>query len=101
MPSSPHACRQAVAIGLALLTHKIRVGCAKNDIDGIGARFDDSRHGIEHDFDAFVRRQKPERQNDGLSREAEFRFGIMRFAKRQVGDSVRYDFDLASRHVMH
>ena len=30
----------------------------------------------------------------------EFRFGAMRFTKRQVGNSVRYDLDLAGRHVM-
>ena len=96
-----HAGRQAIAIGFALLTHKVRVGRAENDIDSVGARFDDPRHGIEHGLDALVRRQKPERKNDGLSGKAEFRLGIMRFTKRQVRDTVRYDLDFVGRHIMH
>jgi hypothetical protein len=95
-----HACRQAVPIGLALLTHKIRMGCAEDDVHGVGTRSDDSGHGIEHGFDALVRRQKPERKNDGLSCESEFRFGAMRLTKRQVGNSVRYDLDFVGLHVM-
>ena len=31
----PHARRQAVAIGLALMTHEIRMGRAEDDIDGV------------------------------------------------------------------
>ena len=79
----PHARRQAVAIGLALIPHKVRMGRAENDIDGVRAGFDDSRHGIEHDLDAFVWRQETERQNDRLSGEAEFRLGVMRFEERE------------------
>ena len=76
------------------------MGCAEDDVHRVGTRFDDPWHGIEHGFDAFVRRQKPERKNDGLSRETEFRFGTMRLTKRQVGNSVRYDLDFVGRHVM-
>ncbi len=95
-----HACRQAVPIGLPLLTHKIRVGCTEDDVYGVGTRSDDSRHGIEHGFDALVRRKKSERKNDGLSCKTEFRFGAMRLTKRQVGNSVRYDLDFVGLHIM-
>src|SRR6266853_5741512 len=94
-----HARRQAFAIGLALIPHKVGMGSAQNDIDGIRAGFDDSGHGIDHCLDTLARRQETERQNDGLSSKAAFRFGVMRFEERKVGYSVRYDLDLASRHV--
>src|SRR5439155_22568011 len=97
----PNACCQAVAIRFALSTHKVRVGRAKNDIDNVGTRSDDSRHGIEHNFNAFVRRQKPERKNDGFPRETEFRFGITRFPKREVRNSVGYNLNFVRRKVMH
>ena len=100
----PRSCTRAVktvAIGLALLAHKVRMSSAKNDIDGVRAGFDDSRHGIEHGLDAFVWRQEAESQNDHLSGEAEFRLGVMRFEKREVGYSVRYDLNLVepARHA--
>ena len=72
MPSSARARDQAVAIGLALIAHEIRMGRAENDIDGVRAGFDDFRHGIDHGLDALARRQQAERQDDGLSGEAEF-----------------------------
>ena len=96
-----HARRQALAIGLALMPHEIGMGRAQDDIDGVRAGFDDPRHGIEHDLDALVGRQKTERQDHRLSGEAEFCLGVMRFEKRDVGDAVRDDLDLARRHVMH
>ena len=96
-----HARRQALAIGLALIPHEVGMGRAENDIDGVRAGFDDPRHGIEHDLDAFVGRQEAEREDDRFSAEAEFRFGVMRFEEREVGYSVRYDLDLASWHVMN
>ena len=97
----PHARRQALAIGLALIAHEVGMGCAENDIDGVRAGFDDLRHGIDHGLDALARRQQAERQDDRLSAEAEFRFGVMRLEERKVGYSVRDDLDLASWHVMH
>src|SRR5258708_7380711 len=92
---------QAFAIGLALLPHQLRMRGAKNDIDGIRARFDDFRHGIEHDFNAFVRRQETEGQNDHLSAEIEFSFGVMRFVEREIRYSVRYDLNLAGWYVVN
>ena len=77
------------------------MGRAEDDIDGVRAGFDDFRHGIDHGLDALAGRQQAERQNDGLSDEAEFRLGVMRFQKREIGYSVRDDLDLASRHVMN
>ena len=74
---------------------------AKNDIDGIRARFDDFRHGIEHDLDAFVRRQQTEGQDDHFSGEIEFGLGVMRFEEREIRYSVRYDLNLAGWHVMN
>ena len=98
---SLHARRQAFAIGLALLPHQLRMSSAKNDIDGIRARFNDFRHGIEHDLDAFVRRQETEGQNDHLSGEVEFGLGVMCFEEREIRYSVRYDLNLASWHVVN
>ena len=77
------------------------MGRAENDIDGVWAGFDDFGHGIEHDFDALVRRQKPKCENDRLSGKAEFCLGVMRFDERKVGYSVRNDLDLVRRHVMN
>ena len=50
----PHARRQAVAIGLALLPHQLRMSGAKNDVTGVWARFDDFGHRVEHGINAFV-----------------------------------------------
>ena len=96
-----HARRQAVAICLALMPHKVRMGRAENDIHGVRARLDDLRHGIDHDLDALAWRQQAERQNDRLSAEAEFRSWRDAFRETGSRDSVRDDFDLASRHVMN
>src|SRR6476660_2865426 len=96
-----HACRQALAICLALISHKVRMGRAKNDIDGVRARFDDSRQGIEHYRDALVWRQETESQNDRLSGKAESRLGVIRFEERKIRYSVRYDLNLVSRYVMN
>ena len=49
-----HARRQTLAIGLALLAHKIGMGRTQNDVDRVRAGFHNPRHGIEHDLDALV-----------------------------------------------
>ena len=61
------------------------MGCTEDDIHRVRTIFDDFRHGIEHGFDALVRRQKPKRKNDGLSRKTEFCLCTVRLTKRQVG----------------
>src|SRR5205807_7196927 len=91
-----HARRQAVAIDLALISHKVGMSRAENHIHGVRAGFDDSGHGIEHGFDALVRRQETKRKNDRLAGKPEFRFGMMGFNKGKVRYSVRYDIDLSS-----
>src|SRR5271155_331891 len=96
-----YARNQAVAISLALLPHKVRMSSAKNDIDGVWARLYDFRHGVEHDLDAFIWRQKAEGQNDHLSGEVEFGLGVMRFEEREIWYSVWYDVSLARWHVMN
>ena len=96
-----HSRCQIVAIGFALLPHQIRMRGAENDIDGVRAGLDDFRHRIEHGFDALVRRQEAEGQNDHLPGEVEFFLGVMRFEKRKIGYPVRDDFNLASRHVVN
>src|ERR1700694_3354510 len=70
------------------------MGCTENDIDGVRAGFDDSRHGIDHVLDAFTWREEAERKNDRLCAEAEFRLGVMRFEEREIRYSVRYDLNL-------
>ena len=77
------------------------MGRAKDDIEGVRAGFDDSRHGIEHGVDALIWREETEGQNNRLSGKAEFRLGVMRFEEREVRYSVRYDLDLASLHIMN
>ena len=77
------------------------MGRAENDIDGVRAGFDDSRHGIDHGLDAFARRQQAERENDGLSAEPELGLGVMGLEKWKVGDAVRDHLDLLWWHVMH
>src|ERR1700691_5033048 len=96
-----HARRQTVAIGLALLLYQLRMGSAKNDIDDVGAGFDDLRHGIEHCLNALVRGQQTEGQNDHLSGEVESGLGVMRFEEWEIRNSVRYDLNLAVWHIMN
>ena len=71
---------------------------AENDIDRIRAALQDRRHGIDHDFDALVRREQAERQNDGSVAEAELGLGLLGLDEREVGNAVRDDFDLFRRH---
>ena len=78
-----HARCQAVAIGLAFVSHEIGMRRAEDDIDRIRAGFDDFRHGIDHGLDAFARRQETERQNDLLAGKAEFGLGMMRFRETE------------------
>src|SRR6185295_768935 len=92
---------ETVAISLALMPHEVRMGHAKNDIDRVRTGLDDARHGINHSLDTFAWREQTEREDDHFSAEAKLRFGVMCFKERKVGYSVRYDFDLASRHVMN
>ena len=54
------------------------MGRTKNDIHGIGTAFQDRGHGIDHDFDALVGREKTERQDDGPAAEAEFGLRLVR-----------------------
>ena len=51
-----HACRQALAIGFALITNQIWMRRAEHDINGIRTSLDNGRHDIDHDLDAFVSR---------------------------------------------
>ena len=96
-----YARRQAPAIGLALGSYKVWMGRPENDIHGARGGFDDFWHGIEHGLDAFVGRQKTEREDDLLPVEAEFRLGVTRPDERKVGYPVRYDLDPASWHVVN
>src|SRR5271169_5102213 len=93
--------RETFAMCLALLLHQLRMGSAKNDIDGVRAGFDDFWHGIEHDLNAFIWRQETEGQNDHLSGEVEFGLGVMWFEEWKIRYSVRYDLDFACWHVMN
>src|SRR5277367_6535665 len=92
---------QTVAIGLALLPHKVWMSGAENDVKSVRTGLDDTRHRVEHRLDAFVWRQKTEGQNGHLSGKIEFGLGVMCFKKRKMRYSVRYDLNLASRHVMN
>src|SRR6202043_2600780 len=56
--------------------------------------------GIEHDLDAFVRRQQTEGQNDHLSAEIEFCLGVIGFEEWEIRYPVRYDLNLAGWHVV-
>src|SRR5712691_6424182 len=89
-----HTRRQGLAIGLALMSNQVRMGCTKNDIDCVRTGFDDFRHGIDHSLVAFTWREKAERENDRLSAETEFCLGVMRFEEREIRYSVRYDLNL-------
>jgi hypothetical protein len=60
-----HTRHKALAVGLALMANEIGVRRTENAIHDIGTAFQDQEHGIDHDFDAFVGREKTERQNDG------------------------------------
>ena len=91
-----HTLRQTVAIGLALMPHKVWMGRAENDIKGIRTGIDDFWHGIKHGLDALVRRQEAKRKNDRLSAISKFRFGVMRFDEREVRYSVPYNLNLTS-----
>ena len=71
---------------------------AEHDIDRIGAAFQDRGHGIDHDFDALVRREQAERQNDGSVAEAELGLRLLGLDEWEVGNSVRDDLDLFRRH---
>ncbi len=93
--------RQTFAISLALLLHQLRMGSAKNDIDGVRGGFDDFRHGIEHGLNAFIWRQETEGQNDHLPGEVEFGLGMIWFEKREIGYSVGYDLNLVRWHGMN
>ena len=73
---------------------------AEHDIDGIRPAFQDRRHGVDHDFDAFVGRQQAEGQDDGLAAEAELGLRLIRLDERKVGNAVRNDFDLVGRHLI-
>ena len=74
---------------LALISHNVRMACAENNIDSVGALFDNTRHGIEHDLYAFVWRQETERQKNCLSSETVFRFGMVCLEKRKIWYSMR------------
>jgi hypothetical protein len=67
--------------------------CAENHVDGVGARLEDRRHGIDHDLDAFVRGKQAKCQDDGLAAEAELRLGEMRIEKGNIRDSMRDHLD--------
>src|SRR5882757_1350015 len=83
------------------MPHELRMGRTENNIDGVWAGFEDSRHGIDHSLDAFARRQEAERQNDRLSSETEFRFSVVRFHERIIRYSVWYDLNLARGRVVN
>ncbi len=70
----------------------------KNDMHGIGAAFQNGGHRIDHDFDALVRREKSERQDDGPAAEAEFGLRLVRLDEWEVGNPVRDDLDLFRRY---
>ena len=74
------------------------MGGPENDIHGIGTAFQNCGHGIDHDFDAFVRREKTERQNDGPAAEPEFGLRLVRLDEWEVGNPVRDDLDLFRRY---
>ena len=73
-----HARHQALAIGLALIANQIGMRRAEHDIDRIGPRFQDRRHGVDHDFDALVGGQQAECQNDRPAAETELGLGRVR-----------------------
>ena len=73
----------------------------EDDIHRIGAALEDRRHRIDHDFDPFVGREQPERQDDGFAAEAEPPLRRVGLDEGGVGNAVRNDFDLFRRHAVH
>jgi len=86
---------------LALLPHQFRMRGAKNDIDGVRARFDDFRHRISMVSMPLFGDKRPKVRMIIFPSEVELRLGVMRFKEREIGNSVRYDLNLAIGHVMN
>ena len=76
------------------------MGRAEHDIDRIRLPFQDRRHGVDHDLDAFVGRQQAECQNHRAPAEFKLGLGCVGCGKRYVGNAVGNDLDLVVRHVI-
>ena len=94
-------CRQFLSIRFSLIADEVGMRRAENDVDGVGTGLDDSRHGIDHGLDAFARRKKTERQDDGFSAKPQSGFCGVRFPVWKIGYAVGNNLDLFGRHAMH
>ena len=93
-PQVPGQPLQAQPVALALLAHQVRVGRPQDDVDEVGERLEDLRHGPEHVLDALVGREQPERQRHQPALDAELLLVGVRVDERRVGDAVRDQVDL-------
>ncbi len=85
---------QALTIGFALIAYQVRMRRPEYDVNRVGPGFQNRGHGVDHDLDAFVRRQQAECQDDSTVDEAKLVLGLVGLDECKLRDAVRDDFDL-------
>ncbi len=88
-------------VRLAFAAHEVRVRCPQHHVDRFRAAFQNARHGIDHHFDALVGREQAEREHDRFVLVAQGGFRRVGLCESRVGNTVRYDLDLAGGHAVH
>ena len=92
---------QLIPVSIALASPDMRVGGARDHVDNVLVTGEDARQGANHALEPLVGRQQAKGEQYKLSREAERVFVSLRLHEGQVGNAVRYQIDLFSRHCKY
>ena len=74
---------------------------AEHDVNDVWKFADDVRQRAQGVFDALVRREQPEREQDLFARDAELVLEIIRVGEGHVGDAVRDEVNLVFRRMIN